>query len=410
MEAGRVGSNMTLIFVSIYPFNDDYAVKYGFDILKKRGFNITILHVLNILYSKNIAKELSHYNKLVPIAGIEQVCVKTWKDLKKYLDLIKGWRMVFLVVSPDLRLLKIFKRLSISYVMMFLNVQPAMFVEGEKIWSRFFRVVKRLLNDPVNYFSAFMLHRLPYTLLGIDYPKYVVLGSKISNYRFPLSKKQVICAHSFDYDRYLRNKNIPKPGYIPEGDYYVHLACPPWYTHDYVVMGVVPELSKEEYARIINNFYDFVEKKTGIKVVIATHPKHTEKENVYGGRPYLHYSTEQLIKYSSGVFCHYSGAIKFAVIHRKPICFTSSRKTKTDVYFQGNIKAYSSCLKAEINYIDNNEDWQKLLDKGFFYYDKESYEVYERNYITINRSEERFLWDIVADALIEREKQECRRI
>ena len=179
----------------------------------------------------------------------------------------------------------------------------------------------------------------------------------------------------------------------------MHIANHAWELHDNILLGIEPIFSKDEYAALINSFFDFVEKHTGKKIIIAAYPKATEDENIYEGRPFL-YETEQLIKYSSGVFCHYSGAIKFAVIHKKPICFISTRHFNESKYHRAHFMSYAAALGADINFIDNTEHFKKLLDKGLFYYNKECYEDYAKKYISSDRSNERPLWDIVADTLI----------
>lgn len=387
----------TIIFITIYPFNEDYAIKYGFDILKKRGFDIVILNVLNFIYPKAVEK-LPGYTILVPVCGVEQVCVKSRKDLENHLNNITGWKLAILVVIPCIKLLKVLRYASVNYIILFLNIQPSFPKKRADFLKRLFFLLIHFFKKPVDVFLISILPRLPYRLVGVHYPKYVVLGSEITNCSYSLLKTQAIYSHSFDYDRYLRNKNKPKPEFVPD-DYYVHIADTPWGGHDYFIIDYKPRIRKSEYSRIINAFFDFVEKKTSKKIIIAAHPKHSDEDNIYHGRPFL-YDTEQLIKYSSGVMCHFSGAIKFAIIHKKPICFISSRRFEKDTYFQSNISAYSRGFGAKINYIDNEADWLEVLDKGFFY-NKEAYEDYERKYIKAIQTEDRLLWDTVADALID---------
>ncbi len=97
-----------MIFITIYPFNQDYAKKYGFEYLKKRGYDLIILNVMNILYP-HAANELPHYLQLEPVNGIKQEMIETIKQLEKYLDLIKRKKLVFLVCHPDIKIFKILK-------------------------------------------------------------------------------------------------------------------------------------------------------------------------------------------------------------------------------------------------------------------------------------------------------------
>ncbi len=123
---------------------------------------------------------------------------------------------------------------------------------------------------------------------------------------------------------------------------------------------------------IINKFFGFIEELMGIRVVIAAHPKYTEEDNVYSGRSFLK-DTEQLIKYSSGVFLHYSSAVSFAVIHKKPVCFISADEIKQDMHFHGLISAFAEELKSRIYYIDRKEDLRCMKDNGIFSYNQNAY-------------------------------------
>lgn len=393
----------TFVFITIYPFNDDYALKYGFDIIRKRGFDIAIFNVFDILFLQEIKEAIPAYKKLNAVQGIPQERIGNISDLIEKLKTIQGWKIAILTVVPYIKLLRILKMLRIPYMTLFCNIAPDPVHHSMTLRNRVKNFIKRIYLNPVEALSVALLYRLPKSFVGVDYPKYVVLGSDVTPHNRNATKKTTIVkAHSFDYDRFLHNKSFQKPSCIPHGEYYVHLECPPWDTHDYVLLQQKAVLKKEEYASVINTFHDYVEQTTGKPILIAAHPKHTEEENVYNGRPFLT-GTEQLVKYSSGVFCHYSGAIKFAIIYRKPICFTSSRKLMGDDYFQRYIHGYASSLGAKIHFIDNHLDHQILSDNGFFYFDEEAYDRYEKKYITTNRSEKTPLWEIVLERIIAQE-------
>ena len=83
----------TLIFLTVYPFNDDYAKKYGFNYLKGRGYNITILNIMAILYPHAV-DELPVYTKLESVEGVEQEKIETNKQLDEALRAIKSKKIV----------------------------------------------------------------------------------------------------------------------------------------------------------------------------------------------------------------------------------------------------------------------------------------------------------------------------
>ena len=384
----------TLLFTASYPFNEDYALKYGFDILKRRGFKLRILNLMWFLLPEDAARSYSSPDKLGPVCGVEQVVLKSVSEFEEHLKAVEGWELVVLSSISNMPLLRALKRAGVGYVQLFTNLMPPPITPMS---VRLARVVKKLLLRPDRFLQETVMTRLPRAWAGIDPPSVVIQGSEAAPDDFP-PKTVRIQAHSFDYDRYLMNQDGPRHAQAPAGDYFVHLESPPWECHDYKVLELKASVTKEEYACIINPFFDFVERETGKKVLISVHPKHTEDENVYGGRPFL-YGTESLVRHSSGVFCHFSGALKFAVMHRKPICVLSSRRLAGDDYFQTNLKAYMNALKAPVNLIDEDAEWKALSKIGFFRCDASAYDNYLRRYIVARPEEKRPLWEIVADAL-----------
>ena len=397
---------MTIIFFTIYPFNEDYAIKYGFDILRKRGFNVVVLNVFEYLFDHPLMGYARQYGELKSVMGVEQIGVRSENDLQKCLDNIQGWKIGFLVFSLDEKVLKLISKAKIDYITIDAGFHPV-YSWDEQFSARFSRFLKRFFRNPVETVNNKVFKKIkmrlaiscPY-LFGFRHPKYHFAGTEVYPHQISLSETKIIRAHSFDYDRFLKNRERPKPAAIPDHEYYVFIASAPWGGHDYILFDVPAAITKTEYAITINRFLDFIEAKTGRKIIIAAHPKFTSEENIYNDRPFL-YDTEQLIKYSSGVICHYSGATRFAVIHEKPLCFISLWKMKNDWHFQGMIRAYANEMKAPIYYIDRDGDLDSMAGGGFFYYDGDAYGKFTRKYITPGNCTDRLLWDIVADTLLE---------
>lgn len=400
----------TIIFITVYPFNEDYGLKYGFDVLIKRGFRLLILNVSDFLYPRLSGNKTGYYEELNPVMGIEQINIRSGNELKNYLLNLNSWKIAYLVAYPFISLRKVLTSAKTDYIMTNAGHHPLPHENMEKrtFIDRLSRLIKRFIKKPDRSFLIYLCDALKFyiynlslrypMLFGIKYPRYYIRGTEGYIHPFSASKTNVIRAHSFDYDRYLRNRDRPKPKYIPNEKYYVHIADTPWGGHDYIFMNYEGGITKSEYRDIINSFFDLVENRTGGRIVIAAHPKHTDEDNIYNGRPFLS-DTEQLIKYSSGVICHFSGAARFAVIHKKPLCFISLWKMKDDKHFQSSVKAYAKAVESDIYYIDRREDAEALTEKGFFSYNHKSYENYMKKYIKPYDSSGRLIWDIVADRL-----------
>jgi hypothetical protein len=240
-------------------------------------------------------------------------------------------------------------------------------------------------------------------LFNVEPPEYVIVTSAASVPSYILSKSKVIYTHSFDYDRYLRNKDKPRPKIVPDEDYYVYLPAVFGYGLSGIMEKWSPLLSRNELVEIVNRFLGFVEERTGKKIIIAPNPKHASSEwNQYEGRPFIGFETEQLIKYSSGVLTHGSTSIQFAIIHGKPLEFLAIRSLGH--HFSHNLfcKAQVSALGGRVHYIDTDNDLCQLMEEGIFSsYNPDLYEDYKRKYIKCDNAADRLYWDVVADELLD---------
>lgn len=391
----------TILFITIYPFNDDFAEKYGFEYLKGKGYSIKILNVFMLYFKKAGSRGLGHYESLEPVCGVEQIALESAKELVGALKEIQGWRIAVLVVHPFLSLMHVLKKNDVEWSSIRANVGPSMVTyksdSNKNAWSRkgltycihILRKLKRELGKLVlNILCAFGY---------IAPPRYCMVRStryKDKGYHLLNKSKDFILTNSFDHDRFLANRNSPPPVYLPSDDYYVLLANHPWAVHDYVLLNMHAYITKEEYSKIINRFLDAVEKYTNKKIFVAAYPKATADENIYNGRPFI-YDTEQLVKYSSGVIGHFTGAINFVVLHHKPFCLISLKRLLLDKNFVNWGLTYSEALGTPIHYIDTEADCRMLLEKGLFTYDKKKYEEYTQKYLITETNDGRRFWEIV---------------
>ena len=397
----------TIIFVSAFPFNDDFAIRFGLNILRKRGFELVILNVFEIMYKGIVHESLQVSNKLEPICNVNQIKMNSVYDFEQYLNNIKDWKIAVLATGGHFhKIIRALKKTKIDYIECRTG-SYRQYVLKKSFSYRMYNLFHRLITDPLNVFTTTVISRMPRFLKETYYPKYIIVGAEIirggttPNSAIPLSKSKVILAHSFDYDRYLVNKNMPRPAFIPEDDYYAFLPSDPLQSRDYILLNLKSYISKNEYSEMICKYLDFIEEITNHKIIIAPHPKTTEKDNIFGKRIYIRNNTEQIVKYSKGVIGQQSNALNFAVIHKKPVCLISSRKLLKDFAQQDGITATAAAFGAEIHYIDTQDDLQRMADKGIFSYNAEIYEDYMSKYVRLDASNDRLLWDTVADVLLE---------
>jgi len=390
-------SRGTLFFTTSYPFNEDYALKFGFEILRQRGFTLRILNIMDLVFPSRAVDVYDRPEAMGPVLGIAQERIRSLDELERALADDGNPRLVITASITTRPVLRTFERAGVGYMVVLSNHQPA--PAPPPLPTRLATVFRKAVFEPGRFFDETILKRFPASWSSAPAPAFVVRGSEIEPLEFSPGTR-VINAHSFDYDRALLEANSERHPEAPAGEYYVHLECPPWECHDYKVLGLKGVVTKEVYGAMIQKFFDFVEKKTGIPIVVSAHPKHTSEEDVYGGRPFLH-GTERLVRHAKGVFCHYSGAIKFAVLHRIPICFLGSRKLDADFYFKSNLTAYAEGLRAPVMMFDDDSDVRNFSEKGFFQMSDSAYDEYMKLYIATDGANKRPMWEHIGDILEE---------
>ena len=248
----------------------------------------------------------------------------------------------------------------------------------EQISRRFSSITrnfKKKIFGKIDYYTSIVIRKIN--------PPSIILSSSSVEAEMVLDEKFLL-NHTFDYDRFIMNKEMPKPSYIPDFKYYVLLPNHAWMVHDYIINSGEKDcsMSKKNYQKLINNTLDKIEELSGVKILVAGYPNATMDEDVYINRDFLlGTETEQLVKYSNGVITHFSGAINFAVIHNKPICLISYNDFDSDPRFLNPIRSYSNLLDIPINYVDNDNNIKELVSKGIFCMNFKEYQKYLYNFI-----------------------------
>jgi len=208
--------------------------------------------------------------------------------------------------------------------------------------------------------------------------------------------KGIVWAHSLDYQVYLEVLKS-KYEYKNEKNYAVFLDQNAPSHPDYSFHKNKPPVTENYYYKSLNNFFDDFENRTGIEVIIASHPRSSANEHPYqwNNRKSIIGKTPWLIEGATLVFAHYSTAISFAVLWKKPIIqLTTSEYNES--YRHERFVAFSTALNLKPLNVDDYEKGQ-IMDKYLFHIDKVAYEKYEELYLKSKYSKSRDLWSIVAD-------------
>jgi hypothetical protein len=149
-------------------------------------------------------------------------------------------------------------------------------------------------------------------------------------------------------------------------------------------------INSKVYFDELNNFFDVVEKKFSLRIIIAAHPTSNYDFNPFKGRDIVYMQTSEIVKFAEFVITHHSTSISFAILNKKPIIFVYSNEIKVKLKFSImlHIDAQSKYLKSNVinmSDIDNLE---------IFPIDRNRYNNFKYDFITSIESENEKSCDI----------------
>ncbi len=222
-----------------------------------------------------------------------------------------------------------------------------------------------------------------------------VFSGEICKKRYPDLASDIIWAHSIDYQIF-RNCQQCDNAVISEKCYAVFLDQNAPSHPDYSFHGNKPPVTEPAYYRALNEYFDDFERQTGIEVVIAVHPRSpVDYDKCWSGRKTVLGNTPELVKDSTLVFAHYSTAISFAVLWRKPIVQLTTNEYENS-YRWDRFQAFSDLLNLTVVNTDNYEAGL-VADESLFEVDEAAYDEYEKMFLKSRYAESKDLWNIVAE-------------
>ncbi|MBS4096027.1 MAG: hypothetical protein KGZ83_04215 [Sulfuricella sp.] len=122
-----------------------------------------------------------------------------------------------------------------------------------------------------------------------------------------------------DYDQYMRVMS-EGGGRLVNERYAVFLDVYLTNQSDLVIFGL-KAINPSEYLQSLNHFFELLELKYGVKVVVAAHPKANYNPETFNGRDIFCGVTPELVRDAEFVISHHSASVSYAVLNRKPIIF-----------------------------------------------------------------------------------------
>ena len=237
---------------------------------------------------------------------------------------------------------------------------------------------------------------MPPWLFGVRYADLVFSGGDKSRFSNPLIgvNTRVVDIHANDYDIFLENP--PKKSLDDKYAVFIDQNLP--FNTDPLFTKSATVATASNYFPSLTNFFDQLEKKLRMPIKIAAHPRANfdSISKVFGDRELLQGETASLINNSSLVIAHYSNAVNFAVLYRKPLIFITTDELNTS-FRRPAIEAVSSHFKKHPINVDSDKeiDW-----KGEMNVDSGIYDQYIFNFIKKPKTPERFFWQVVGQQAV----------
>lgn len=207
-----------------------------------------------------------------------------------------------------------------------------------------------------------------------------------------------ILVNGDDYDRALSIKNGKR---IIDEDYIVFIdQCLP--LHPDIGICKIQAMNAGIYYNDLNMFFDKVELETGLKIVVAAHPKSLiyKQKDYFGGRRVVFGKTAELVRDSNLVLFHDSTSVGYAVFFEKPVISLVSKAIEEGQKSSfHNILSFSKALNSRLIYIDDYCLNKRECFLNNLYVDKSAYARYKYRYLTNPETEDTYSLQLVISGI-----------
>jgi hypothetical protein len=200
-----------------------------------------------------------------------------------------------------------------------------------------------------------------------------------------LYARQVIPINAFDYDEHVRVSALPTRLVASEYAVFLDINLP--YQSDLAICGL-PAIASEEYFASLNAYFRMLESRSGMPVVIATHPKAAYGADRFEGRTTMHGVTAHLVRDSALVLTHTSTSLSYAVLNEKPLVFmyTEAMRLAYKDNVMRELANFATYLNAPLVNVNNLENARTLEMPTA---DVPRYQQYKYDFLTSPASERR---------------------
>jgi hypothetical protein len=234
---------------------------------------------------------------------------------------------------------------------------------------------------------------------GIRPMDFLLLAGTEARARVPEqgAKTRILWTHSMDVEAARAMPPSPVEGLAPNS-YCVFLDEFVPFHPDYPRYNYTYPCTADQYYPLLCRFFDDVEKRTGVTVIIAAHPRseYDKHPDYFGGRKVIKGATPHLVRHAEFVMAHMSTSISSAVIFKKPMIFIDA------VFFQGRFESPTIQAMAALfgkKTITLGQSIHTLDVARELTIDRTAYGAYESKYLKTADTPDKSIWSVLGDYL-----------
>lgn len=339
------------MFLSRLPVSEYLVRSLGIEIFLNRGFKVKFIDLscaIDGSCEDGFSADKNIFDKIevVGLTSISQLsrAIGDCSTKSIFIDMCAG-----LDFGPKLHsFMRILRKLRVNYYVISDGAIPG---NRKKLAPTLVARVKKAVDNPFLIFDfAFRFLARKLSRRGYFYarPSRLFLSGDFNeSFISSLKEIQVTPINSRDFDIYKEYLEANSQKDVENPPFAVFLDQGVDYHPDDSILDLKP-IDGEKYLSEINEFFSFFEARTGLKVVIAVHPKSrfTKSDNPFQGRSVHFNETVQVISQSSAVIAHSSTAIGLGICFGKPLylILTAEMKRRQDLEIPVGAFADELCI------------------------------------------------------------------
>lgn len=176
-------------------------------------------------------------------------------------------------------------------------------------------------------------------------------------------------------------------------DYRYLVFCDNYFPYHPDLIEKVDGIDGKKYQKQMSELFTYLEKKTGLPIVIAAHPKAKYIGKEFGNRRIMKFKTNNLVQYSEGVIFHTSNSLSYAIMANKPILSVTTNDYELLRFPFDKLSKY-----LEIPYY--NLDQNSMSDIEFHSISKDVREKYIYSFLTNKECESIDNYTIIKETIL----------